>query len=229
MIFLYIFRFGSWQATLSPQHCQQQNLQQQQQQQQNLSQCDDELQHIFMNGHQTPPGHRILNENNRCQSVPVPQNGNRVKVFQPLTPQQANANVYINNNNINENMNQPSSAKRNLNLMFDKPTRQQFVSPVGQKNNMLLTRNQQNLSIIDRIVPNSAISQMQTLNKPKEAPSNDFYDLLNDLSTPEEMGDIPSGIEKLDGDDLINSLENTSNNWSNDWSTSTVPLMNINQ
>jgi len=78
---------------------------------QNISSCDAELQNIFINGTpQTPQNNRIINHNNRCQSVPVSHNG-ATGHFQPLTPQ-------LHRSNGGGEEQHTLNAKRNLNFML---------------------------------------------------------------------------------------------------------------
>lgn len=259
MFSVIFYRFNQWQFPSSVQQVipsksvslksQQQALLQQQPQhqphnfQRNIriglnASCDAELQNILMNCPQTPPHQQVINNNNRCQSVPVPHNP-RLLDYQPLTPQ-------LNTLNSAVSPAHQFHAKRNLNSLFDEPL---------QPNQRL--QNHDSLNIIstsqDRIVPTAVSNNVSNHNQHILVPQSRFpliqqqttgnsighhrkvetgggiYGLgfaLNDLSTPEEMGDIlATGLEDIDGDDLIKSLQHPSSNWASDWSTST--LMNI--
>ena len=271
MFIFLTFRFNNnnWQLPLSPQHGIQQKTQHllpfQIAQQQNphhvhrtsvpvnhsnMSPCDAELHNIFMNGApQTPPNNRLINPNNRCQSVPVSQNAT-TGLFQPLTPQLHRHNSQEQQNTLN--------AKRNLNFMFDDvPTLIPFNSN-GSNNNVNINHcpGVLNSEVNDRIVPtNTNLDQRDILALQHHVPhplhqgmfnhqqhhqhqqqqqhhEQNIYDLgfqLNDLSTPEEMNDIAGNLDNIDSDDLIKSLDKpVENNWVDDWSNATIPLMNVN-
>ncbi|XP_066918867.1 transcription factor SPT20 homolog [Clytia hemisphaerica] len=200
----------------------------QQQQQLTDNHHDKELQNIFMNGGggaapqippQTPPQHnQMINLNTRCQSVPVThQQPINNQAYNPLTPQL---------HRMTTQQDHTMNAKRNLNFMFETPR-----NPTQLQNERLLNNTQilpQN-SNHDHLVPSgNTLPGLQQQNG-----SNQLYDLafpLNDLSTPEELEDIPS-LDNIDSDDLIKSLNKTNggdgNAWVNDWSNATMPVMNV--
>jgi len=203
----------------------------QQQQQLTDNHHDKELQNIFMNGSggaapqippQTPPQHnQMINPNTRCQSVPVThQQPINNQAYNPLTPQL---------HRMTTQQDHTMNAKRNLNFMFETPR-----NPTQLQNERFLNNTQippQN-SNHDHLVPSGNTLPGQQLLQQQNG-SNQLYDLafpLNDLSTPEELEDIPS-LDNIDSDDLIKSLDKTNggdgNAWVNDWSNATMPVMNV--
>lgn len=171
---------------------------------------------------QTPPQHnQMINPNTRCQSVPVThQQPINNQAYNPLTPQ-----LHRMTTQHDHTMN----AKRNLNFMFETPR-----NPTQLQNERILNNTQilpQN-SNHDHLVPSGNTLPGQQLLQQQNG-SNQLYDLafpLNDLSTPEELEDIPS-LDNIDSDDLIKSLNKTNggdgNAWVNDWSNATMPVMNV--